>query len=111
VWRPWNGKTAPVGSFEPNSFGLYDMHGNVWEWVEDNWHDNYSGAPSQGSAWLQRGDANKHVVRGGSYFNNTQYIRMTVREGHDNDNRFWSIGFRLARTLAEQNSNAKCPKT
>jgi formylglycine-generating enzyme required for sulfatase activity len=52
----WDGKqTALVGSFRPDEFGLHDMHGNVWEWVEDSWHDTYDGAPSDGSAWLQGG--------------------------------------------------------
>ena len=64
----WSDKqTSPVGSFEPNAFGLYDMHGNVWEWVEDCWHDNYEGAPSDGSAWTSGGNSNRAVVRGGSW--------------------------------------------
>jgi formylglycine-generating enzyme required for sulfatase activity len=61
-----NQKTAPVGSFKPNELGLYDMHGNVSEWCEDVWHDNYNGAPTDGSAWLLGGDDSGRVVRGGS---------------------------------------------
>jgi formylglycine-generating enzyme required for sulfatase activity len=60
-------QTAPVGSFKPNALGLYDMHGSVWEWVEDSWRENYDGAPTDGSAWLRGGDPNYPVVRGGSW--------------------------------------------
>ena len=64
----WDNKqTAPVGSFAANAFGLYDMHGNVWEWVEDCFHDNYEGAPDDGSAWTADGDCNSRVLRGGSW--------------------------------------------
>jgi formylglycine-generating enzyme required for sulfatase activity len=63
-------KPPPVGSFRPNAFGIYDMEGNVWEWVEDSWHDSYEGAPADGSAWLQGGDATYRVIRGGSWQRN-----------------------------------------
>ena len=62
-------RTAPVGSFEPNGFGLHDVAGNVWEWVEDCWHGNYGGAPVDGSAWVSGGDCEKRVLRGGSWSN------------------------------------------
>ena len=62
-----NRQTAPVGSFKPNAFGLYDMVGNVWEWVEDCFHDNYNGAPTDGSAWIEGGNCKFRVVRGGAW--------------------------------------------
>ena len=80
----WGKKTVPVGQFEANSWGLYDMHGNVWEIVMDSWHRNYSGAPTDGSAWLEEG--NEHVIRGGSWNNAPDLIRSVSRSnGFRND--------------------------
>jgi len=61
------GQTSDVGSFPPNVFGLYDMHGNVWEWCQDVWHDNYHGAPTDGSAWESGGRTSRRMFRGGSW--------------------------------------------
>lgn len=93
--------TAPVGSFKPNVFGLYDMHGNVWEWNQDCWHDSYSGAPPDGSAWLApgKGDCEKAVVRGGSWFSYPRSLRSAYRVGLSSGVAFYVQGFRLARTL------------
>ncbi len=93
-------KTVPVDSFEPNPFGLYNVHGNVWEWCEDVWHDNYQGAPTDGSAWLQGGDASRRVVRGGSWNNNPQNLRAANRNRNTTDNRNNNLGFRVGRTLS-----------
>ena len=60
-------ETHSVGQKKPNGFGLYDMHGNVWEWVADTWHDNYTGAPNDGSIWGKLGDKKAKVLRGGSW--------------------------------------------
>jgi formylglycine-generating enzyme required for sulfatase activity len=90
-------QTAPVG--KPNAFGLYDMHGNVWEWVEDSWHDNYDSAPTDGSAWLRRDDPSYPVVRGGSWRNDPQTVRAAVRARRITGVRFDTLGVRLARTL------------
>ena len=93
-------QTAPVGSFAPNAFGLYDMHGNVWEWVRDCWNDSYAGAPSDGSAWL-RGDCGNRVMRGGSLVSASRSIRAAIRSGSTTDfRRGYGTGFRVARTLA-----------
>ena len=76
----WSGKqTSPVGSFAPNGFGLYDMHGNVCEWVEDCWHENYEGAPTDGSAWTSGGDSDKRVYRGGSWSFIRPYLHSAAR--------------------------------
>jgi formylglycine-generating enzyme required for sulfatase activity len=92
-------QTAPVGSFKPNKFGLYDMHGNVWEWVEDSWHENYDGAPADGSGWLRDGDPTYRVVRGGSWRNETPHVRTAVRAGRNIHVRFDTLGFRVARPI------------
>ncbi len=97
---PWDLKqTAPVGSFKPNAWGLYDMHGNVWEWVEDSWHETYDGAPTDGSAWLAGGDPSLRIVRGGSWRNDSELVRAAVRVRRHINVRFDTLGFRVARTL------------
>ena len=88
--------TAPVGSFAPNSWALYDMHGNAWEWVEDCWNDSYLGVPLDGSAWL-RGDCAKRVLRGGSWNHSPEGVRAAYRHGSDRPN--FLMGFRVARTF------------
>ena len=92
-------KTAPVGSFGANTWGLHDMHGNVLGWVEDCWNDSYAGAPVDGSAWL-RGDCDVRVLRGGSWYFDPSLIRAAVRSRNTSGVRSNLIGFRVARTLA-----------
>jgi formylglycine-generating enzyme required for sulfatase activity len=93
-------KTIPVDSFAPNPWGLYNVHGNVWEWVEDCWHDSYQGAPSDGSPWTTAcTDASRRVVRGGSWYYFPQDLRAANRFRSPSGNRDVSLGFRLARTL------------
>jgi formylglycine-generating enzyme required for sulfatase activity len=89
-------QTTPVGQFPANAFGLYDMHGNVFEWCQDVLHDNYNGAPTDGSAWETGGVSNRRILRGGSWFFYPGWCRSAVRfnfvsVGAVND----SIGFRL----------------
>jgi len=92
------GRTVEVGSFPANKFGLHDMHGNVWEWVEDNWHPNYEGAAIDGSAW-PGGDASLRVLRGGSWSSNPDYLRSAKRLRSPPGLRDSLFGLRLARTL------------
>jgi formylglycine-generating enzyme required for sulfatase activity len=94
-----NNGTAPVGSFAPNAFGLHDMHGNVFEWVEDVAHINYNGAPSDGSAWLQGGVADSRVRRGGNYNSAPVAIRSAVRGAFTPSFRGSGYGFRVGRSL------------
>lgn len=89
--------TSPSGSFPPNPFGLYDMHGNAWEWVQDCWHRNYEGAPDDGSAWTT-GSCVDRVMRGGSWNCSSSTIRAAEREVHDLSGRYAVTGFRVART-------------
>ena len=96
----WSGKqTSPVGSFAPNGFGLYDMHGNVAEWVEDCWHDNYEGAPSDGSAWTSGGDSDLRIVRGGSWGDNLRVLRAAYPYRYPQLLSTFIIGFRLVQDL------------
>jgi formylglycine-generating enzyme required for sulfatase activity len=87
-------ETTPVGQFPPNAFGLYDMHGNVWEWCADTWHDNYDGAPTDGSAWIENGNDNRSPLRGGSWGNSPYYCRSAVRN-YRRDGRDSNCGFRV----------------
>ncbi len=76
----WDGKqTSPVGSFKANAFGLYDMVGNISEWVQDCYHDNFNGAPADGSAWTN-GDCDFRVLRGGSWDKNPRFLRAADRD-------------------------------
>ena len=90
--------TAPVASFPPNKFGLYDMSGNVDEWVEDKWHNNYQGAPADGSAWLAGGSMSR-VFRGGSWLGTSNFVRSAIRFGYVPDDRLNYIGFRIVCAL------------
>jgi formylglycine-generating enzyme required for sulfatase activity len=91
--------TVPVGSFKANPFGLYNVHGNVWEWVEDCFHDNYTGAPTDGSAWTSVCSGNSRVVRGAAWLSAAVFLRSAIRLGVAPDDRRNSSGFRIARTL------------
>jgi len=91
-----NKRTAPVGSFSPNKFGLYDMHGNVWEWVQDRYHDSYNGAPSDGSAW-ESGNNSYRIVRGGSWHDTPDGLRSRLRMWIPPGHRNGIFGFRLVQ--------------
>lgn len=91
-------QTVEVGTFAPNPWGLFDMHGNAWEWVEDNWHPNFQGAPNDGSVW-QGGDTSLRVLRGGSWDCYPVNLRSANRGGSQPVDRDLYIGFRVARML------------
>ncbi len=91
--------THRVGTKKPNPWGLYDMHGSVWEWCEDVWHDDYRGAPQDGSAWLQTEDPSMRVLRGGSWHEGGRYARCATRVPNRTFGHFDYFGFRVARTL------------
>jgi formylglycine-generating enzyme required for sulfatase activity len=91
--------TVPVDSFEPNPWGLYQVHGNVSEWTEDCWYDSYEGAPTDGSAWTCS-ESSSRVLRGGSWYDGPQKLRSADCEWSGADSRNNIRGFRLARTLA-----------
>ncbi len=93
--------TAPVGSFPPNPWGLYDMQGNVWEWVQDCWHSDYTGAPTDGSAWIEDGDCNKRVNRGGGWGNHPRTLRSAKRDADIATGYGDAFGFRVVRELPQ----------
>jgi formylglycine-generating enzyme required for sulfatase activity len=90
--------TVPARHFEANPWGLYQVHGNVWEWCGDFWNDSYQGAPADGSAWTT-GDGNFRVLRGGSWYDDPRILRSAYRVGYSPDDGFDYFGFRVARTL------------
>jgi formylglycine-generating enzyme required for sulfatase activity len=94
-------QTMPTGSFFPNAFGLYDMHGNVYELCQDSWHDHYEGAPTDGSAWLSEdeGEARSIVIRGGSFDYFEDDCRSACRSWIGDDYRYHGTGFRVACSL------------
>jgi formylglycine-generating enzyme required for sulfatase activity len=91
--------TTPVGAFPANPWGLFDMHGNVWEWVQDVVHDNYDGAPLDGSAWDEGGDQARRILRGGSWLYNPRYLRSALRNGFSAALSNDIVGFRIVRDL------------
>jgi formylglycine-generating enzyme required for sulfatase activity len=95
-----NGRsTVPAGAYPANAFGLHDMHGNVWEWVQDVWHDSYAGAPSDGSDWRGGGNTSWRVLRGGSWYGAPHILRSADRDRDAPGNRNSLTGFRIARTF------------
>jgi formylglycine-generating enzyme required for sulfatase activity len=88
----------PVDSFAPNAWGLYNVHGNVKEWVQDCWHDSYLGAPRDGSGWTT-GECNRRVFRGGSWFWGARDLRAAYRFWAESKFRAFTLGFRVGRTL------------
>jgi formylglycine-generating enzyme required for sulfatase activity len=102
-------QTTAVGSFPPNRFGLYDLHGNVWEWCLDDWHPTYDGAPTDGSAWRSAiahlsPHSEKRILRGGSWFFFPDLCRSAFRNRRTPDTRFNRTGFRLAQNAPRPTS-------
>ena len=99
-------ETTEVGSFGvANNFGLYDMHGNVWEWCQDSWHSSYKGAPTDGSAWLDTEEnTNLKLLRGGSWCYNPDYCRSAFRDPYNLDDLNFNIGFRVVCSGAARTS-------
>jgi formylglycine-generating enzyme required for sulfatase activity len=97
----WGCRTHPTGELKPNAFGLHDMHGNVNEWCEDAWHDDYEGAPDDGTAWAGE-DTELRVIRGGSWKYRADFTRSAYRYWNTHDARWKLVGFRPARSLGPE---------
>ena len=91
--------TSDVGSFNANEWGLYDMHGNVWEWTEDCWHSSYDGLPANGRAWIRQGDCEQRVLRGGAWYSEPAQLRSAQRNKNKVSGGSDSLGFRVVRVL------------
>ncbi|MEM9449579.1 MAG: SUMF1/EgtB/PvdO family nonheme iron enzyme [Cyanobacteria bacterium P01_E01_bin.6] len=94
-------ETTPVGSFPANAFGLFDMHGNVWEWCADHWHEDYQNAPTDGRAWIEGGNSEYRMIRGGSWFYPPLSCRSARRIWYSPGIRYYLIGFRVVSVLAQ----------
>ena len=103
AWYAANSRndTYPVGSKRANPFGLHDVHGSLWEWVEDCWHPNYHGVPSDGSTWTSSGDCSRRVLRGGSWGSTAWILRIANRFGQSQWRNALNFGIRVARTLGQ----------
>jgi len=99
--------TTAVTQFAPNPWGLHDMHGNVWEWVQDVMHDSYEGAPLDGSAWEEGGDRARRILRGGSWLYNPRYLRSALRNGFSAVMANDIVGFRVVRELPANEAETK----
>jgi formylglycine-generating enzyme required for sulfatase activity len=94
-------QTTDVGSFPANAFGLHDMHGNVWEWCQDTWQENYNGAPTDGSAWVyENANQNSMILRGGSWLNGPWDCRSAYRDNFGADYWYYFNGFRVVCAAA-----------
>jgi formylglycine-generating enzyme required for sulfatase activity len=102
AWSTHNaaGNDPPVGAKKPNAWNLYDVHGYLWEWCADNWHDDYTGAPADGAAWIANGDAKQHVLRGGSWKDPGEKLTSTFRRAAPSDLKDDAVGLRCV--LAEE---------
>lgn len=92
--------TTPAGQFPPNPFGLYDMHGNLWEWCADLWHLDYTAAPCDGTAWTSSGETGYRVARGGSWHEPPTHCRSAVRLRYAEKEREDYVGFRVVLDFA-----------
>ena len=93
------GRRTPVRQYAANGFGVYDLHGNVCEWVEDSWHSSYAAAPADGSAWVTADGADRRVIRGGAWDYLPRLLRSAWRDSLPGNHRRDNVGFRIARTL------------